>query len=374
MDGPGRRRPSKFRGSGQGVSSRDVADRAKVSQSTVSRVINDRSNVLPETRRRVERAMAELGYVPNAAARTLITNRSQLIGLVVSNITNGFHPAIIESVTSAALAEGYTVIVGNTPEGTRDQAAFLRILAEHRADGVILTTVPLHARAVLQPLLDARLPMVLANRRADDIATDSVTVDEVKAGRIATDHLIEHGRRRIAYAGGRPTASTDRDKFLGYEASLQAAGLVPDPRLIQHGYYTYEWGHEYIRGLLDQGVPFDGVVAGDDMIALGCMDALAESGRSVPEDVAVIGSDDIVAASFHSVGLTTIDHSTAAMGQIAVQLLLRRIRESSGPPVMQINLEPALVLRRSCGVHEASDPTDASPDLQVADDEQGTPP
>lgn len=353
MDGTGGMGAQGRRPRGRSVSSREVAQRARVSQSTVSRVINERSNVLPETRRRVERAMADLGYVPNAAARTLITRRSQLIGLLVSNITNGFHPAIIESVTAAALAVGYTVIVGNTPEATREQAAFLRTLAEHRADGVIMTSAPLRARAVLEPLLAAGLPIVLANRRADDVATDSVSVDGVKAGRIATEHLIAHGCRRIAYVGGRPAASTDRDKFEGYRAALVAAGIRLDEELVTHGSYTYEWGHERTLQLLKGGLTVDAIVAGDDMIALGCMDALAASDRRVPEDVAVIGSDDIVAARFHAVGLTTIDHSAATMGELAVRLLLRRIEESAGPPPIHVNLEPTLVVRRSCGSHDA---------------------
>lgn len=335
----------------QGPSSRDVAVRAGVSQSTVSRVITGGAKVQPETRRRVERAMADLGYVPNAAARTLITRRSQLIGLVVSNITNGFHPALIESATRAALAAGYTVIVGNTPEGVQEQRGFLRMLAEHRVDGVIMTSVPLKAREVLQPLLDARLPIVLANRQADDITTDSVGVDGVRAGRLATEHLIGHGRRRIAYAGGRPAASTDRDKFRGYRDAIEGADIAMDPTIVEHGYYTYEWGHDHTQAMLQAGTEFDGVVAGDDMIALGCMDALAEAGLRVPDDVAVIGSDDIVAARFNAVGLTTIDHSAGAMGQLAVDLLIRRIDEPSGPPAMRVNLEPTLVLRRSCGQH-----------------------
>lgn len=199
-DGPGSSAP-------RVVSARDVAARAGVSQPTVSRVVNHRGRVSPATRIRVQAAVEELGYVPNAAARSLITRRTGMLGLVVSNITNSFYPEIIDAITGAALGRGYTVIVGSAGEQTVSQAAYLRLLAAQHVDGAILTsTLDGHSPAL--EALSRRLPIVLANRSRDDLPIDSVSLDNRLAGVLATDHLLGHGRRRIAFIGGRADSAT----------------------------------------------------------------------------------------------------------------------------------------------------------------------
>jgi LacI family transcriptional regulator len=334
------------------VSSRDVAAAARVSQSTVSRVINGSVNVRPDTRARVEREMARLGYIPNAAARSLITRRTRLLGLVVSNITNGFYPEIIDAITSCALEHGYTVVVGSAGERPESQSMYLRLLAEQRVDGMILTSTLSGHATELQRLMRAGLPIVLANRVRQDLPLDGVSLDNLGAGLAATQHLIEHGRRAIAYVGGRPQTATDQGRRAGYEQALAAAGREPVPVPGPGGAFTREHGYEATRRLLlaDQPRP-DAILAADDTVALGVLDALAEAGVAVPAQVAVVGFDDIPAASLRSVWLTTVSTAARAMGTRAVELVIERIRSGPGPAPVREVLPARLIVRGTCGEH-----------------------
>lgn len=335
---------------GDTINSRDVAAEAGVSQSTVSRVLNGSAAVRVETRKRVEAAIEHLGYVPNAAARSLITRRTRQLGLVVSNITNGFYPEIIAAITGAALEQGYTVVIGSAAERQSSQTAYLRLLAEQRVDGAILTSMPLGDARDVGRLAEAGLPIVLVNRTRADLPVDSVGLDNVEAGRLATAHLIEHGCRRIAFVGGRPDTPTNRDRQAGYRLALKAVAMQSDEALIGDGQYTWASGYERTRQLIAKA-PVDAIVAADDTIALGCLDALADTGLAVPGDVAVVGFDDIAAASLRAISLTTVGTSAHQMGMEATTLLLDRIRRREVGPPRRITLPPRLVIRRSCGAH-----------------------
>jgi LacI family transcriptional regulator len=339
------------------INSRDVAAAAGVSQSTVSRVLNQSAAVRDETRRRVEAAIERLAYVPNAAARSLITRHTRQLGLVVSNITNGFYPEIIAAITSAALEQGYTVVVGSAGEREGSQTAYLKLLAEQRVDGAILTSTLLGDAPDLARLADSGLPIVLVNRTRADLPLDSVGLDNVEAGRLATGHLVAHGCRRIAFVGGRVDTPTNRDRQAGYRAALAAVKLPVDESLVNDGQYTWASGYERTRDLL-AGAAFDAIVAADDTVALGCLDALADVGLAVPGSVAVVGFDDIAAASLRAISLTTIGTSARQMGEEATTLLLDRIRRREVGPPRRIVLAPRLIVRHSCGTHGAG--TDAT--------------
>ena len=343
---------------GAPINSRDVAAAARVSQSTVSRVINGSANVRPETRIRVEREMAALGYIPNAAARSLITRRTQMLGLVVSNITNGFYPEIIDAITSCALEQGYTVVVGSAGERPESQAAYLRLMAEQRVDGLILTSTLFGDARDLAALVRTGLPIVLANRVRADLPVDGVSLDNIGAGDVATRHLIEHGRRAIAYIGGQAETATDQGRRAGYERALREARLAPFPVPYAPGAFTRDHGHDATRRLLEARHRPDGIVAADDTIALGCLDALAEAGVDVPGEVSVVGFDDIPAASLRAIWLTTVSTAAREMGTRAVELLLDRLRGTAEAPRREV-LPAELVIRGTCGPHEppATHPT-----------------
>lgn len=337
-----------------------------MSQATVSRVINDFAQVSPEVRERVKAAMAELGYVPNAAARTLVTRKTKMLGLVVSNITNQFYPQIIASINQRALEAGYSVMLGSADESTDRQASLLDLLGQQRVDGAILTSAFLGGEPQIQPLIERSMPLVLANRANESLEVDSVSLDNREGARVATLHLINGNRERIAYVGGRTDTATDRDKLAGYRAGLQEAGIAVIPELERHGEYTHAMGYRAIQDLVALGHPFDGVLAADDTIALGCLDALVDAGLRVPEDVGLVGFDDISTASLRRISLSTVDSKAGEMGALATDLLLDRVEGRYDGPPRRMVLPAFLVVRESSSQRRRVSPAADQP-LPAAD-------
>ncbi len=341
----------------------DIARIAGVSQSTVSRVMNHDPRISEATRERVEAAMSRLGYRPNAAARTLITGRSHLIGLVVSNITNPFYPEMIESIVAAAAEHDYTVVLGNTQESEDLQLSLLDLLIEQQVDGAILTS-PLResAAAIARRGLD-RVPLVTVNRRMTGQRLDSVHLDNVGAGRLVAEHLVGLGHRRIGFVGGLASASTNADRLAGVRAALRELGSPVRAQDVVDGEFT--WRHGYDAATAALGVPSrpTALICADDLIALGVMDAALDLGLRIPDDVAVVGFDDVPVAALRQIALTTVRQPVAEMGRRAVELLVDRITKGPDADPVEVVLAPSLVVRRTCGAygrppgHEAEVPS-----------------
>ncbi|MTK05217.1 LacI family transcriptional regulator [Micromonospora sp. CP22] len=331
------------------VSSHDIARLAGVSQSTVSRVLNNHPRITAVTRNRVLAAMEQLRYTPNAAARTLITGRSQLIGLVVSNITNPFYPQLIEAIVATAAEHDYNVVLGNTQESPRRQMDYLKLLVEHQVDGAILTSALQSGADDLQRVIRAGTPVVLVNRTLPGGTLDSVHIDNQRGGAIATEHLIRLGHRRIAFAGGRADTSTNQLRFDGYQQAMIEAGLDIDPDLVVHGDFTHLSGGITAHRLVTTAQPPSAIVCADDVIALGCIDALHDRRIRVPQDIAVVGFDDVPVAALKGIGLTTVRQPAPEMGRRAFDLLMRRIGDDRQGPAVDEVLPAELVIRDTCG-------------------------
>lgn len=335
----------------QPVTSRDVALSAGVAQSTVSRALNDHPSVRPDTRARVRAAAERLGYIPNAAARSLIRSRTDLVGLLVSNIMDAYVPELIDAVTAKAFERGYTTIIGSVQERPELQMAYLRMLAERRVEGAILTSGLIGSAEAIRPLMDRGLRVVLANREIDGLKADAVVFDNVAASHLATDHILSHGHRRVAFVGGRPDATTTRDRVEGYRAAVAAAGIPNDTALVALGSYTRAFGYEATVTLLRAGDPPSGIVAGDDTVALGCLDAIDDVGLRPGLDVAVLGFGDQPAASLRSISLSTVRVSARSIGEQAIGLLIDRLEGKQEGPPKRLILPHEIILRASCGHH-----------------------
>jgi LacI family transcriptional regulator len=331
------------------VTSRDVAVAAGVAQSTVSRALNEHPSVRPDTRARVRAAADRLGYIPNAAARSLIRSRTNLVGLLVSNVMDAYVPELIDAVTAAAFERGYTIIIGSVQERPDLQLAYLRMLAEHQVAGAIVTSGLLGSADAIRPFLQRGLPMVLANREIEGIETDAVVFDNAAAARLATSHILSHQRERVAFVGGRPDAATTRDRVIGFRGALEDHGV--ESAGVRLGSYTRDFGYEATTSLLREGIGPDGLVAADDTVAIGCLDAIADEGLSVGTDVAVIGFGDQPAASMRSVSLSTVGASARALGRASFELLVDRLEGRVDGPRRRVVLGHELVLRTSCGEH-----------------------
>ena len=332
------------------LNSKVIAQRAGVSQATVSRVLNNHPNVSEQTRQRVLAVIQQLSYTPNTLARTLVTQKSTTVGLVVSNISNQFYPEFVDALGDLLGQQGLSMILCNTQQAPDRQRDYVQILQQQRVAGIVLTSTVLHAPYV-QELIEAGLPIVFVNRALAEPKADTVVIDNVAGAVAAVNHLRRLGHRRIAYVQGRTNTSTNRDRERGYRDALAQAGMTVDPQLILPGDYT--WAAAYQAGVKFLAIAERPTAAlcADDETAFGFIDALYDGGLTVPGDCAVIGFDDVRAAAYRTIGLTTVRQPVRAMAEQASALLLERIAGSYRGEPRQITFPAELVIRRTCGAN-----------------------
>ncbi len=330
------------------VTIKDVARHAKVSISTVSRVLNESGYVSEQTSQRVWRAIEALNYKPNQLARSLTTGRSRTIGLVLPDITNPFFPAVARGVEDAANVNGYTVILCNTDADPEQEKAYVTALREKRVDGFVFTVSGPDASTILG-LIEADIPVVVIDRCVEGASVDSVLIYNEQWAYEATMHLIGLGHRAIAYINGPDDLTTSKERYAGYRKALADAGVSFNPALVRTGDFRYPSGHARMRELLASGQEVTAVFAANDMMAIGAMRAIQEWGLRVPEDIAVVGFDDILLASLIKPSLTTISQPAYHMGALAVEMLLERIGGAQGGEARTKICHARLVVRESCG-------------------------
>jgi DNA-binding LacI/PurR family transcriptional regulator len=311
---------------------KDVAEYAGVSPKTVSNVINNYEHVSDRTRAVVQEAIDALGYRVNIAGRQLRQGRTGMITLAVPELDVAYFAELAKHVMAAADARGRTVLIHQTGAARERELAALHGFDAQFTDGVILSPLALHPRDLATR--DRRLPVVLLGERSAEGGTDHVGIDNVRAAREATQHLLARGRRRIAVIGGaaRGRQGTDRLRTDGHREALEAAGLPFSPELvIPVAAYHWRDGARAAAALMEQPSPPDALLCLNDHLALGALRALHEHGRSVPGDVDVIGFDDIEASRFSVPSLTTVAPDKREIAQAAVKLLLERIDDPDGP-------------------------------------------
>ena len=306
----------------------EVAVLAGVSRATVSRVINDSPRVSPAARKAVEAAVAELRYVPNRMARSLVTRRTDTIALVLSEtdtqiFSDPFFARIVRGVSTALADTDLTVVLLAAPDG-REQEKAGRYVRRGHVDGVILMSM--HAEDVLPGVLtDAHVPLVLFGRPLDGAAVSYVDADNSGGAVLATRHLVDQGRRRIATVTGPRDMNAGIDRLAGFRAGLEEAGLpLPAPRCTE-GDFTEAGGARAMARLLEQAPDLDAVFVASDPMAVGALRVLADSGRRVPDDVAVVGFDDAPVAAGCEPPLTTVAQPLAEMTRELTAVLLRQI-------------------------------------------------
>lgn len=326
----------------------DIARKAGVSRSTVSRVLNNERYVSPEVRERVQQVIETEGFRPNAAARTLVTRRSNIIGTAISQTANVFFgdnsyfPMLLQGIAEACNQRDFAMMLWLAESNEKREPFSRRVARDRHADGVIITSVneddPLFAYLVTH---NRRFVMVeTPPRLADQVSY--VTVDNVGAGVDVVNHLLAIGRRRIATITGSFGIQDAKDRLAGYRLALTRAGIPIDPNLIQYGHFQYSDGYRCMQKLLPYAP--DAVFAGGDTIAIGAMDAIRSAGLRVPEDIAVVGFDDLDVAAQHQ--LTTISHSVQTVGSTAATLLIDQILGRLEHP-HHIIVPTRLIIRRS---------------------------
>jgi LacI family transcriptional regulator len=332
------------------ITLKDVARRAGVHPATASRALNPETRLLVSeaTAGRVLAAAAELGYRPNTVARSLRTRRSHTVGVLIPDLNNPLFPPIVRGLTDRLEADGYVALIGNTDgDDAREQRVFEQMRARH-VDGYVLATAHLR-NPLLADAVRAGVPVVLVNRIAEDYSFPSVSVDNERGVKMAVGHLTSLGHRAIACVAGPQDVSTGLARYRGFRAAMAGAGLeVPPGRVAVARSFSIEEGYRCAREILadSTGSRFTAVVAGNDMLAVGCYQALDEAGLSCPADISVVGFNDMAFIDMLRPPLTTIAFSHYQVGAEAAQLLLERLN-GAADLVKVIYLAPELVIRSS---------------------------
>ena len=323
----------------------DVARLAGVSKTTVSRVISDDSSVRDETRRRVQTAIETLGYEQNVIASSLRTDRTNIIMLAIPDITNPFWPDVARGVQDVMDREGYAVVFANSDWNLRQERLFLQMARRNRFDGILINPVGVSN----SELSSTEIPTVLLGSNENYPDFDTVGSDSFGGTRLALEHLASLGHRRIGLIRGHRVNRPGHSRLAGYLAFLYSRGIARDDSLIVEAAFDQAGGYEAMQQLLDLSQPPTAVFAANDILAIGALQAVQQAGKHVPQDISIVGMDDIFAASTTTPSLTTVAKPKRENGQQAAILLLDRIRDN-GLNAARRHISPCrLTVRGSTG-------------------------
>jgi LacI family transcriptional regulator len=325
----------------------DVARRAGVSTATVSRVLSGLGGARPATRERVEAAARDLGYRPSAVARSLKMRTTRTLGLIITDIENPFFPQLVRAVEDAALADGYALILCNATNDPERESFYLDLLVERRMDGVIIASSTLGDRH-LGWLRDPPLPVVLVNTPGRGVSLPSVASDNRAGGRLAGAHLLDLGHRRLGVLTTFRRYSDAAPRLSGVRTAMTAARLDPGGLAVSVGEPGIAGGEAAMREILDRHPSVTGVMAYNDLMAIGAIRALRAAGRDVPREMSVVGFDDVAFAEYVDPPLTTIAQSPTDLGRLAVRRLIAAIG-AAGRTTTRTVVPVALVVRSSTG-------------------------
>lgn len=326
------------------VTASTVARRAGVSQSAVSRTFTPGASVSKRTSEKVHAAAKALGYRPNVLARSLITGKSRIIGLVVTYLQNHFYPEVLERLSNALQQKGYHVLVFMAPENTDNIDPILEEILDYQVEGLVLAASAMSS-SLASRCRDAGIPVVLFNRTQDDDDVSSVTSDNVRGGRKVAELFAACGYQRPAYIAGWEGASTNRDREAGFRVGLDDVGLSLCARAV--GNFDHAQAQAAARRLFADDMPPDAVFVCNDYMAFAVMDVLRyERGMSVPDDVAVVGYDDVPMAAWAAYDLTTVRQPANRMVSKTVDILMRQIA-CEDAPVDRIAIDGPLIVRGS---------------------------
>lgn len=328
---------------------KEVARKAGVSYATVSHVINNTRFVSQDTRERVLFAMQEVNYRPNDLARSLRSGKTNTIGLIIPDSANPFFAEIGRSIEGTAFQLGYSVILCNAEQDPRREEFYVDVLTKKQIDGVIFAASG-EQTGPLQYLLDKGIPLVLINRDLANINLDAVLIDDRQGGYLATHHLIELGHRRIACIAGPRTTTPSGDRVTGFQKALAEAGIPYDEELVVRGDYHPGSGYEITLRWLALPDPPTAIFCANDLMAVGALGAAARTRIRVPEELSIIGYDDIELARFCTPPLSTISQPKSKIGTLATQFLAERIADKTCP-TRRVTLPVELILRESAGPH-----------------------
>ena len=325
-----------------------VAEKAGVSIATVSRVINNSPNVNPETRIKVQQIIKELKYTPNRVAKRLRNRNasSNLLGVLIPDIQNPFYVEVLRGIEDIAYANKYAIIMCNFSQDEKKQQLYLDILQSESVDGLIAAPTSEHDQKVVQ-LVKSGLPIVCVDRGLADVEVDVVLVENKQGAFQAVNHLAKAGYKRIAYISGLSQIPSSQQREQGYIKALEDNGITIDRSLIKYGDSRHESGVKLCKELLDLPNPPDAIFTGNNLITLGALETIHNNNLRIPEDIAIVGFDDMYWSISLNPPLTAVRQPAYEIGRRAAEQLISRISDPSRPAISMI-LKTELMIRNSC--------------------------
>lgn len=330
------------------VTIRDVARAAGVSTATAARALGGYGHASPAARRKVSESARRLGYRPNVVARALVSRATTTVGLVVGDIENPFFAAAARGLADVMDAHGYTVLLANADEDAGRERRAVDALRARQVDGMVVVPAPGASPEHLAELVTAGVPLVLLDRAVVGVAADSVLARNVAGARAAVAHLAGLGHRRIGVVSDSPEITSSAERIQGYRQALRAAGIAPEPGLISIGGPTRDDGEAAALRLLDRPDRPTAVFTANNFMTVGALRAARSLGLRIPEDVALVGFDDLDWTTLVQPPVTVVRQPVADLGRVAGERLLRRLEGDAGPP-RRIRLDANLIVRGSCG-------------------------
>jgi DNA-binding LacI/PurR family transcriptional regulator len=333
------------------VTLKEVAAALGLSTMTVSRALNDRPNVNPKTKKRIQEVATKMGYTPNHVAKSLVSNRTYTIGVVIPEIGHAFFPEVVRGIDEISSEANYQIFLTNSSEDFEKEKRSIEALRAKRVDGILVSTsIKSTDFSFFENLRNTGIKIVFFDRCIHNLGISCIGVNDRVASRQITEHLIKNGYKKIAYLSGPPEVTIGRERLAGFREALSSAGIeINENRIVETGLTEID-GKEAMQKLLalpEEERP-DAVATVNDPSALGAIEAIKEYGLSIPDDIAIVGFTNEVRASIIDPPLTTINQPAYDVGKKAADKLLRTI-ENENEPVENVELVANLVVRKSCG-------------------------
>ncbi|MCA0455016.1 MAG: LacI family transcriptional regulator [Chloroflexi bacterium] len=328
----------------------EVAKQAGVSPATVSRVLNNYPHIRDEVRAKVLEAIAQLGYEPNRVAQRLRATQSHLIGMIVTDITNPFFSTIMASIENVFFTKGYSLMMSNTASDPTKERAYLSMMENEGVAGLVIATTSENVDEVAN-LADKGVPIVVIDRRMTNGAVDMVLSDNIAGARSAVEHLISLGHERIGHIGGPLRLTSGRERYQGYQQAMAEARLIPEESWVRFGDHRHQSGYEQTWQVLEDNPTLTALFIENNMMTLGALNAIHDYGKRIPEDIAVVGFDDMPWAVSLNPPLTTVAQATYDIGTRVATRLLERIEEPDLPTRTDV-VPTTLIVRASCGAKQ----------------------
>lgn len=336
------------------VTIKDIARMANVSHTTVSRALNDKSRIRNETKERILSIAKDLNYRPDFIARSLVVRRTKTLGLVITTIANPFYNELAQGIETTARGLGYNIILCSTHSDLSTENQHIEMLRSKGVDGIIFSSAHMGDPNILV-LAEEAFPIVMVNRRTYHPVVkekvDYVGIDNILGGYLAVEHLIKLDHKRIGVIGGSSESSVGFERLEGGKKALEAYGLKPMTDYFLDGDFLKESGYRGGKQFLKMEEPPTAIFATNDYMALGAYQAIVEEGKKVPEEMAIVGFNDIEFTAMKGIELTTIGQKKYEMGALAVKALIERIEGKRSESSQEIILQPELIIRKTCGFH-----------------------